>query len=125
MPKRTNAALLKAANLLRAHGRKGDTELVHVTSREKKMLERAGGSGTRDPDTGLLEFFGQTDFSDFNEQGNAGRIEEVDSFGNRTDITDFNPGGVNGQCQSNSNRPRMCQSVGFSGGQLTPFGQGG
>ena len=45
------------AQLLGAQGRYGDTELVHVTKREKEMLRRAGGSGTTNPITGLDEYY--------------------------------------------------------------------
>lgn len=45
------------AQLLGAQGRYGDTELVHVTPREKKLLRRSGGSGTTNPITGLDEYF--------------------------------------------------------------------
>lgn len=39
-----------------AKGRYGDTELAHVNTQEKQMLERAGGAGTINPDTGLKEY---------------------------------------------------------------------
>ena len=38
-------------------GRYGDTELVHVNSKEKNMLEAMGGAGTINPKTGLKEYF--------------------------------------------------------------------
>ena len=38
-------------------GRNGDTMLAHITPREASMLKRAGGSGTKNPKTGLPEFF--------------------------------------------------------------------
>lgn len=38
-------------------GRYGDTELAHINPREKMMLERAGGSGTINPATGLREYW--------------------------------------------------------------------
>jgi hypothetical protein len=45
------------AQILGAQGRYGDTELVHVTPREKRMLRESGGSGTINPFTGLDEYF--------------------------------------------------------------------
>lgn len=45
------------AQILGAQGRYGDTELVHVTPREKRMLRESGGSGTTNPFTGLDEYF--------------------------------------------------------------------
>ena len=49
------------AKALAAHGRKGDTELVHVSKKELEMLEKYGeGLGihlTRNPQTGLPEAF--------------------------------------------------------------------
>lgn len=49
--------LRESAAQLAAQGRGGDTELVHVTPRELAWLHERGGSGTRNPKTGLLEFF--------------------------------------------------------------------
>ena len=45
------------AQILGAQGRYGDTELVHVTPREKRMLQESGGSGTTNPYTGLDEYY--------------------------------------------------------------------
>ena len=42
---------------LRRLGRRGDTELAHVTKGEMALLEALGGSGTRNPKSGLREFF--------------------------------------------------------------------
>jgi len=39
-------------------GRGGDTELVHVNRREKEMLQRMGGTGAVNPNTGLREYKG-------------------------------------------------------------------
>ena len=38
-------------------GRHGDSELVHVSPEEKALLKYLGGSGTRNPHTGLKEFY--------------------------------------------------------------------
>ena len=53
-----HGGLVSAARRLAAAGRGGDTELVHVNSKEKEMLERMGGSGTVNPNTGLKEYKG-------------------------------------------------------------------
>jgi hypothetical protein len=58
-------------------GRGGDTELAHVNQREINMLLRAGGAGSRNPKTGLLEFMdggsysGNSEGSDSGGNGNA------------------------------------------------------
>jgi hypothetical protein len=50
------APMKQAAAALERQGRKGDTELVHVTPGELSLLEQIG-SGTTNPVTGLREFF--------------------------------------------------------------------
>lgn len=47
----------KVAALLQSKGRYGDTLLAHINEREAQMLKDAGGAGTINPDTGLLEFY--------------------------------------------------------------------
>lgn len=49
--------LRKIAKELAGKGRGGDTLLAHITPKEVNLLKEAGGSGTVNPDTGLLEFF--------------------------------------------------------------------
>lgn len=44
------------AQLIQAKGRGRDTILAHITPNEARILKERGGSGTRNPDTGLLEF---------------------------------------------------------------------
>jgi len=44
------------AKLLQSKGRKGDKVLAHISPKEAALLKKRGGSGTRNPDTGLLEF---------------------------------------------------------------------
>jgi hypothetical protein len=43
--------------ILRKQGRYGDTELAHVNPREKALLKALGGAGSRNPRTGLREYF--------------------------------------------------------------------
>jgi len=78
------------AQILGAQGRYGDTELVHVTPREKRMLRESGGSGTTNPFTGLDEYFesGMMDTSSGTTDSSAG------AFGPATDSSiDVGPGG--------------------------------
>jgi hypothetical protein len=49
--------LAAIAAMLSSKGRGNDTLLAHITPREAEILKAAGGSGTTNPDTGLLEFF--------------------------------------------------------------------
>src|SRR5688572_31257755 len=51
---KTNPYLRYAARM----GRNGDTILAHINRQEAAMLKASGGSGTRNPSTGLLEFGG-------------------------------------------------------------------
>lgn len=49
--------LAAIAAMLSSKGRGNDTLLAHITPREAQILKAAGGSGTTNPDTGLLEFY--------------------------------------------------------------------
>ena len=49
--------LAAIAAMLAGKGRGNDTLLAHITPKEAEILKAAGGSGTINPDTGLLEFF--------------------------------------------------------------------
>src|SRR5574337_1294331 len=51
------------AKQLAAHGRGNDTLLAHISPKEALILKRLGGSGTRNPVTGLLEFDDSGDFN--------------------------------------------------------------
>ena len=48
--------LRSIARMLSSKGRGNDTMLAHITPREMKILKAAGGSGTVNPETGLMEF---------------------------------------------------------------------
>jgi len=48
--------LTALAELLQSKGRDGDSILAHISPKEAKMLKKAGGRGSKNPDTGLLEF---------------------------------------------------------------------
>jgi hypothetical protein len=49
--------LMRIAQMLEKKGRGNDTLLAHITKKEAQMLKDAGGAGTINPETGLLEFF--------------------------------------------------------------------
>jgi hypothetical protein len=51
------AGLKTLAKELQSKGRYGDTILAHINPQEAGILKALGGSGTRNPDTGLPEFF--------------------------------------------------------------------
>jgi len=53
---RMGGDLRKIARLLQDKGRKGDTILAHINPREAALLREHGGSGTTNPETGLMEF---------------------------------------------------------------------
>lgn len=50
-----------AMEMLRSAGRNGDTELAHVNPREKAILKAMGGAGSRNPRTGLREYYSDAD----------------------------------------------------------------
>jgi hypothetical protein len=49
--------LKSIAKMLANKGRGGDTILAHITPKEVNLLKEAGGAGTTNPETGLLEFY--------------------------------------------------------------------
>ena len=57
--------LKSIAKMLANKGRGNDTLLAHITPREVKILKAAGGSGTVNPDTGLMEFDDSFDVGGF------------------------------------------------------------
>ena len=59
IPKKIKVWLLKRLYKdIAAKGRMGDTQLAHINDYESKLLKSVGGSGTINPATGLIEFFG-------------------------------------------------------------------
>lgn len=78
------AGIKGLAQNIQSMGRNGDSILAHIMPEEAAMLKRMGGSGTVNPKTGLLEFFG---FSDFG----GGMVSEGGSMGG----VDYNDGGAN------------------------------
>ena len=53
----TETTLKTAAELVRRHGRNGDTILAHITPAEAELLHSITDGGSINPDTGLPEFF--------------------------------------------------------------------
>ena len=49
--------LKSIAKMLAGKGRGGDSLLAHITPKEAEILKEAGGAGTTNPETGLLEFY--------------------------------------------------------------------
>lgn len=58
LAKSLNTDLPSLAKLLERKGRGKDTVLAHITPKEAEILHKAGGRGSKNPDTGLLEFEG-------------------------------------------------------------------
>ena len=61
--KSLNLDLTDLAEMLRSKGRGKDTVLAHITPKEAALLKSRGGRGSRNPDTGLLEFDTTDDYS--------------------------------------------------------------
>jgi len=51
------AGLMSAGRQLASKGRMGDSILAHINPREAALLMAHGGMGTRNPKTGLMDFF--------------------------------------------------------------------
>jgi len=61
----TETAIKQHAQHLQGMGRSGDTILAHINPVEAQILKDAGGSGTINPKTGLMEFWGFGGFGGF------------------------------------------------------------
>ena len=105
--------LRAAARALQSLGRGGDTILAHITVEEARLLKTLGGSGTVNPATGLMEFWGRLGGSTFERERAAKaalreasttralekrqRSGDWDATRGRTlGYNDFNPGGLHG-----------------------------
>ena len=125
------SALAAAAAL----GRGSDSMLVHVNPREAAMLRRSGGTGARNPLTGLLEFDGGGD----NYVGPPGQtgaggggypvwqnsITDAPATGGGPDyLTSTSPGGFTPVAPGTSVPDYVSQyMVGANGGALTSAGK--
>jgi hypothetical protein len=59
--------LPEMAKRLASAGRGKDTILAHINPKEAKLLKSRGGSGTINPDTGIMEFKDQGDYDPYGE----------------------------------------------------------
>jgi hypothetical protein len=74
--------LASIAAMLQGKGRGKDTILAHITPREADILKAAGGSGTTNPETGLLEFQELNDAGgELMYEGEAGEFERGGFYG--------------------------------------------
>lgn len=71
--------LKSIAKMLANKGRGGDTILAHITPKEVSLLKEAGGAGTVNPETGLLEFYDGFDTEGF--EAPAYQIPQQYSYG--------------------------------------------
>ena len=63
LAKLLHADIPTLAKALERKGRRGDTILAHINPQEAALLKARGGSASKNPETGLLEFFdGELDF---------------------------------------------------------------
>ncbi len=83
---------------LATRGRYGDTMLAHISPAEALMLKRAGGAGTRNPRTGLPEFWAGGPGSD----GNGGTIGGTDRGGLGANPGGTGAGGIRGSGRDGS-----------------------
>lgn len=67
-----SSGLLSAAKRVQSAGRHGDGILAHISAREAQELKNQGGAGSRNPKTGLLEFFDQEGPGDSGNSGSGG-----------------------------------------------------
>jgi hypothetical protein len=88
------------AKVLASKGRRGDTELAHVNPEEAALLKARGGSGTRNPKTGLREYWdgpgGDSDPAGLGgDAGSAGLGSDAGSGGLGSG-SDSDPSGLGG-----------------------------
>ena len=78
--KRMKTSQIDAAmEMLRSKGRNGDTELAHVNPREKAILKALGGAGSRNPRTGLREYYDASMDPDYISPEDLRRIDEAEA----------------------------------------------
>ena len=66
--------LADLAEMIRSKGRGKDTILAHITPKEAALLKKRGGRGSRNPDTGLLEF--EDDYSAFDQASSDFQVSQ-------------------------------------------------
>jgi hypothetical protein len=115
------------AEMLRSKGRGKDTVLAHITPKEAALLKSRGGRGSRNPDTGLLEFDTTDDYSPIvDTSADTGGASE---FGGApaapiTTPTDTSGGGGGGPAPSTSTdtAPSTSTDQFSQGGDVGPSG---
>jgi hypothetical protein len=106
--------LAAIAAMLSSKGRGNDTLLAHITPREAEILKAAGGSGTTNPDTGLLEFF--------DGEGFEGITSEQVSAAQPTPepAPSYDTGGFEPQIQSQYDAAKTAEASSGGGLRATP-----
>ena len=90
MSNELSPAQMKAmAQSLSDMGRRGDTQLVHVTKEEVELLKKIG-SGTINPDTGLMEFYHTSGHGDEGTDG-EGWVKQWNNINPDNKITTTGP----------------------------------
>jgi hypothetical protein len=86
MPMSTSAL----SRIVARSGRFGDTDAVHVTPRQQAILRAAGGAGTRNPATGLREYYTAADVTQLYQQqlGRTPGQAEVDYWTGQSGAAD-------------------------------------
>jgi hypothetical protein len=84
--------LKSIAAMLAGKGRGGDTMLAHITPREVSLLKEAGGAGTVNPDTGLLEFYDWTGTGGITDYGSSYQSAPASSGGYYDSLPAATPG---------------------------------
>lgn len=126
------ATMRKTLKKAKAAGIRGDTDIVHVNPREKALLKRAGGAGTKNPKTGLEQYYSDSanehsrdttghDMADHDRPSSGGQSRSADS--NRGGgVNNGRPGGA---VSSPANATRSFPSGTTVGGMGTdPYGRG-
>lgn len=110
-----------AMEMLRSKGRNGDTELAHVNPREKAILKAMGGAGSRNPRTGLREYYSDADVG-----GDPSGSNAPDVGGGRQDFGGQFGGYLESAVASNQSPTTPQGSVEGGGGSLSDaLGRGG
>lgn len=106
------------------HGRHGDTMLAHINPQEARMLRARGGSGTINPDTGLMEFY-DADAKDrgMDPGGMGGNSGGSNTGGGQSDKGGHDPGSADkGVTNDNGGAQKNTGSGKASGNQASGSG---
>ena len=126
--------LAAIAAMLQGKGRGKDTILAHITPREAEILKAAGGSGTTNPETGLLEFQELNNAGgELMYEGEAGEFDPGGYYGYQSaqDVPVSMAGEVDTFTPTPREQTSQAQDVMFAGpsvgvpqGQALPTGEG-